>query len=141
MEKIKFQKLHSKAVLPVRSSRNACGLDIHSVEEITIESGQRVAVRTGLAVAIPIGFYGRMAPRSGLALKVGVDVLAGVIDADYRGEILCLLINLGKNDFKIKVGDRIAQLIIEKVALLDPVWSEKLDETERNQAGFGSTGK
>lgn len=141
MGKIEFQKLHPKAILPIRGSKNACGLDIHSIEEITIESGQRVAVRTGLAVAIPLGFYGRMAPRSGLALKKGIDVLAGVIDPDYRGEILCLLINFGKDDFKINVGDRIAQLIIEKVALLEPSWSKELDETERNQAGFGSTGK
>lgn len=141
MKKLKFQKCHPKAVLPTRGSKNACGLDIYAAEETLLKSGQRTAVRTGLAISIPLGFYGRIAPRSGIALKMGIDVLAGVIDSDYRGEILCLIINLGENDFEVNVGDRIAQLIIEKVALLEPAWSENLKETERNQSGFGSTGK
>ena len=85
--------------------------------------------------------YGRMAPRSGLALKFGIDVLAGVIDADYRGEVLCLLINLGEENFQISAGDRIAQLIIEKVAINEPLWTEELPATQRGVLGFGSTGK
>lgn len=141
MKKLKFQKLHPEAILPSRGSLGACGLDIHSVQELTIKSGQRESVRTGLAVAIPTGFYGRTAPRSGLAFNRGVDVLAGVIDADYRGEIICLLINFGEQDFKVNVGDRIAQLLIEKVATLEPEWTEKLNSTKRNTNGFGSTGK
>lgn len=140
MEKLEFQKLHPKAVLPSRGSKNASGLDIHSIEEVTIKSGNRTAIHTGLAVEIPHGFYGRMAPRSGLALKIGIDVLAGVIDADYRGEIICLLINLGEHDFKINVGDRIAQLLIEKIAMLEPAWNQELNKTERDRSGFGSTG-
>lgn len=141
MKTLKFQKLHPDAILPSRGSKDACGLDISSVEELTVKSGHRKGVRTGIAVAIPQGFYGRVAPRSGLALKMGIDVLAGVIDADYRGEIICLLINLGEHDFKINVGDRIAQLLIEKVAILTPRWDVELDITGRNSSGFGSTGR
>lgn len=140
MEKLIFKKLHPAAVLPARGSREACGLDIYSVEDDVIEPGKRKTVRTGLAVAVPTGFYGRMAPRSGLALKSGIDVLAGVIDADYRGEVLCLLVNLGENAFPINVGDRIAQLIIEKVAICEPEWGEDLPITDRGTLGFGSTG-
>lgn len=140
MKKLKFQKLNEKATLPARKSKNACGLDIYSIEEVSITSGYRKAIRTGVAVSIPQGFYGRIAPRSGIALTAGVDVLAGVVDSDYRGEIICLLINLGTDDFKINVGDRIAQLIIEKIALLVPEWDEQLSKTERNIGGFGSTG-
>lgn len=140
MKKLEFQKLHPSAILPVRGSKDACGLDIHSIEEMILKSGHRNGIRTGLAVAVPTGFYGRIAPRSGLALKAGIDVLAGVIDADYRGEVICLLINLGDDDFKISIGDRIAQLLIEKVALLAPEWSDQLSTTQRNSNGFGSTG-
>jgi len=140
MEKIKFKRLHPSAQLPARGSINSCGLDIHSIESLTINVGERVVIHTGLAVEIPIGYYGRLAPRSGLALKNGIDLMGGVIDADYRGEVMCLMINLGSEDMKINIGDRIAQLIIEKVAILDPEWTTDLEATERNIKGFGSTG-
>lgn len=140
MEKLLFKKVHPSAILPTRGSSDACGLDVYSVEDALIEPGGRKAVRTGLAVAVPSGFYGRMAPRSGLALKFGIDVMAGVIDADYRGEVLCLLVNLGENAFQISVGDRIGQLIVEKVALCEPAWNDELPVTERGAMGFGSTG-
>ena len=140
MEKLLFKKIHPEAILPSRGSSEACGLDVYSVEDTVIEPRSRKAVRTGFAVAVPGGFYGRMAPRSGLALKFGIDVLAGVIDADYRGEVLCLLVNLGEDAFQISAGDRIAQLIIEKVAIGEPMWSDELPETERGALGFGSTG-
>ena len=87
-ERLNFKRLHPEARLPTRGSAGAAGLDLCAVERLTIESGGRAAVRTGLAVAIPRGFYGRVAPRSGLAVRHGLDVLAGVIDSDYRGEIL-----------------------------------------------------
>src|ERR1700738_3794647 len=95
LELLSFKKLDLRATLPTRGSRAAAGLDLHSIEAVSLEPGQRVVVRTGLAVAIPEGFYGRLAPRSGLATKGGLDVLAGVVDADYRGEICCLLYNTG----------------------------------------------
>lgn len=138
---LKFRRLNLDAVLPTRKTTDSAGYDLCSVEDLILDPGQRIAVRTGLAVAIPEGYYGRIAPRSGIALENGIDVLAGVVDSDFRGEILCLLINLDKSNFSIKVGDRIAQLIIEKIALLTPEWEDDLDATERGEAGFGSTGR
>lgn len=140
MEKLLFRKIHPEAILPSRGSSDACGLDVYSVEDTVIEPGSRKALRTGFSVAVPIGFYGRIAPRSGLALKFGIDVMAGVIDADYRGEVLCLLVNLGEAPFQVCSGDRIAQLILEKVSISEPAWSEELPVTERGAMGFGSTG-
>jgi dUTP pyrophosphatase len=104
-------------------------------------NGERRGVHTGLSVAIPDGCYGRIAPRSGLALRHGIDTLAGVVDSDYRGEIVCILINLGDTPFEIAPGDRIAQLIIEKYDRLEPEWADHLDLTARNAGGFGSTGR
>src|SRR6185503_2736838 len=92
---LSFKKLDERAVLPARGSALAAGLDLYSIEDLTIEPKERHLARTGLAVAIPEGYYGRIAPRSGLALRTGLDVLSGVIDADYRGEIGCLLYNTG----------------------------------------------
>ncbi len=140
-ERLKFQKLHDEARLPARGSEYAAGLDLCAVEERVIPAGGRAAVRTGLAVSIPEGFYGRIAPRSGLAVRHGLDVLAGVIDSDYRGEILCALINHGEDDLEIKVGMRVAQLIIEAIIRPEAVWADELDETERGAGGFGSTGQ
>src|SRR5580765_2481859 len=104
---LSFKKLHADAVLPARGSAHAAGLDLHSIEEIQLSPKQRVLVRTGLAVAIPGGFYGRIAPRSGLATKKGIDVLAGVIDADYRGEIQCLLYNTGDETVTLPAQSKI----------------------------------
>jgi dUTP pyrophosphatase len=139
-ERLRFQKLHPDAKLPTRGSPLAAGLDLYTVERVSMAAGGRAAVRTGLAVAIPEGFYGRIAPRSGLAVRHGLDVLSGVIDGDYRGEILCVLINHGDAPFEIESGTRVAQLIVEAIALPEPVWAEDLDETERGACGFGSTG-
>jgi dUTP pyrophosphatase len=140
MDTLKFQKLHARAILPFRGSQEACGLDIFSIEDITLRSLDRAAIKTGFAVEIPHGFYGRIAPRSGLALKAGIDVLAGVIDSDYRGEIRCILINLGSEEVSIRAGDRIAQLIVESISVLSPVWTNNLTDSKRNQDGFGSSG-
>lgn len=137
---LKFRKLHPAAVLPLRGSAFAAGLDLFAVEGVTLAPGARVGVKIGLAVAIPVGYYGRVAPRSGLAMKQGVDVLAGVIDADYRGEIICALINHGAEAVTIEAGQRVAQLIVEAIITPQPVWSEDLDDTARGAGGFGSTG-
>ncbi len=141
MSTIKFQRLNDAAVLPSRGSDGSCGLDIHSAEAVSIKSGERKGVRTGLSVAIPDGCYGRIAPRSGLAARHGIDTLAGVVDSDYRGEIMCILINFGDTPFEVSAGDRIAQLIIEKYDRLEPEWADQLGETARNAGGFGSTGR
>ena len=140
-QSLKFRRLHTEARLPTRGSQFAAGLDLYSVEELTLQAGQRAAVGTGLSVAIPAGFYGRVAPRSGLALEHGLDMLAGVIDGDYRGEIRCALINHGSEPVLIEVGQRVAQLIIEAIATPEPDWADELEETARGAGGFGSTGK
>ncbi|MFL6257450.1 MAG: dUTP diphosphatase [Pyrinomonadaceae bacterium] len=139
-ERLHFKRLHPEAKLPTRGSERAAGLDLYAVERVTLEPGARAAVRTGLAMAVPVGFYGRVAPRSGLAVRHGIDVLAGVIDSDYRGEILCALVNHGREPFEIEPGTRIAQLVVEAIATPEPAWAEDLEETVRGAGGFGSTG-
>ena len=135
-----FKRLDPRAVLPQRGSALAAGLDVCSIEDVEIGPKQRVTAKTGLAVAIPAGFYGRIAPRSGLAAKKGLDVLSGVIDADYRGEILCLLYNTGDEIINLPAGSKICQMIIEQIITPDAVWATELDETARGAGGFGSTG-
>lgn len=140
-ERLEFMRLHAGAKLPTRGSLYSAGLDLYAIESLSIPAHARASVRTGLAVSIPRGFYGRVAPRSGLAVRHGLDVLAGVIDSDYRGEIICALINHGDEAIEIEAGTRVAQLIIEAIATPQPVWSEDLSETERGAGGFGSTGQ
>ncbi|HEX8129836.1 MAG TPA: dUTP diphosphatase [Pyrinomonadaceae bacterium] len=137
---LKFLKLHPAAKLPSRGSGAAAGLDLCAIEAVTLEAGARAAVRTGLSVAIPRGFYGRVAPRSGLAVRHGLDVLAGVIDSDYRGEIICALVNHGREPLTLEAGQRVAQLIVEAIITPDAAWADALDETARGAGGFGSTG-
>ncbi len=96
---------------------------------------------TGLIVEIPPGWYGRIAPRSGLAARHGVDTLAGVVDPDFRGELKALIVNTGDAPVNFDAGERIAQLIIERAAICDYIWADELSETERGGGGFGSTGK
>lgn len=140
LDVLRFKQLDPKATLPARGSEFSAGLDICSIEDLVIEPHQRATARTGLAVAIPHGFYGRVAPRSGLAAKHGLDVLAGVIDSDYRGELCCLLYNTGDVLIALPAGSKICQLIIEKIIAPKAVWSNDLDETARGAGGFGSTG-
>jgi dUTP pyrophosphatase len=137
---LRFQKLDPRALLPTRGSAQSAGLDLYSIEPLSIPAHTRTVARTGLAVAIPEGCYGRIAPRSGLATRHGLDVLSGVIDADYRGEIGCLLYNTGTEPIELPAGTRICQLIIEKIEMPTAAWANVLDETERGAAGFGSTG-
>lgn len=137
---LRFKQLDSRATLPARGSSLAAGLDICSIEDISLEPRQRVLARTGLAVAIPPGFYGRIAPRSGLAAKNGLDVLAGVIDSDYRGELCCLLYNTSDALITLPSGSKICQLIVEKIITPEAAWVSDLDETARGAGGFGSTG-
>ena len=139
-EPLKFKKLDPRATLPTRGSSAAAGLDLYSIEVVNLPSLERKLVRTGLAVAIPEGFYGRIAPRSGLATKNGIDVLAGVIDPDYRGEVQCLLHNTGNETVELPAQAKVCQLIIEKIITPDPVWAEDLPDTVRGSGGFGSTG-
>ena len=127
---------------PAYATAHAAGMDIVSAEDITLASGGRHAVATGFAVAIPEGYEIQVRPRSGLALKHGISLpnTPGTIDADYRGEMKVIMINLGAEPFEIKRGDRIAQLIIAPVQLGRMVEVAELDETVRGVGGFGSTG-
>jgi dUTP pyrophosphatase len=137
---IYFKKLHENATLPTRGSAHAAGLDLYAVERMDIRPGAQAMIPTGLSVAIPSGHYGRIAPRSGLAAKHGIQVHAGVVDSDYRGEMRVCLINHGSEMVEFKPGDRIAQLIIERCLITPAAWADNLDSTERGQGGFGSTG-
>ena len=136
---LNFKQLHPNAILPVRGSVHAAGLDLYSIEALHLLPKQRVLACTGLAVAIPEGHYGRIAPRSGLATKQGIDVLAGVIDADYRGEIQCLLYNTGDEPVELPARTKICQLIIERIITPVAVWADDLASTVRGDGGFGST--
>ena len=136
---LRFKQLDPQAVLPVRGSALAAGLDLCSIGDVELQPKQRATVPTGLAVAIPPGFYGRVAPRSGLAAKNGLDVLAGVIDSDYRGEIRCVLYNTGEETISLPAGSKICQLIVEQIITPDAMWVNDLDETARGAGGFGST--
>lgn len=140
VQRLSFKRLDSRATLPSRGSSQSAGLDICSIEDVAIGPKQRTLVPTGLAVAIPEGYYGRVAPRSGLATKKGLDVLAGVIDADYRGEIHCLLYNTGDEAIELPAQSKICQLIIEKIITPVAVWADEITETDRGSGGFGSTG-
>jgi deoxyuridine 5'-triphosphate nucleotidohydrolase len=137
---LRFNQLDPRAVLPSRGSSQSAGLDIYAIEELTIRPGQRALARTGLAVAIPEGYYGRLAPRSGLATQKGLDTLAGVIDADYRGEIRCLLYNTRHETITLPAQSKICQLIIEKIITPAAVWADEISDTDRGSGGFGSTG-
>jgi dUTP pyrophosphatase len=139
-QQLSFKRLDQRALLPTRGSASSAGLDLYSIEDVALAPKQRALVSTGLAVAIPEGYYGRVAPRSGLAVKNGLDVLAGVIDADYRGEIRCAVYNTGDETINLPAQSKICQLIIEKIITPTPVWAEEISDTDRGEGGFGSTG-
>lgn len=134
-------KLRENAKLPVRGKPGSAGLDLCSVEEKTIYPGEKEIISTGISIEMPEGYTGLIWPRSGLAANHAIDVLAGHVDPDYRGEIMVVLINHGKASFKVDVGDRIAQLLIQPYAHIDPVEANYLGKTERGEGGFGSTGR
>jgi dUTP pyrophosphatase len=137
---LRVQKLSAHAVPPARASAGAAGYDLCAAYDGVVPARGRALLKTDVAVAVPAGTYGRVAPRSGLALKSGIDVGAGVIDEDYRGNVGVILFNHGDADFAVKAGDRIAQLVLERIAVADVAVVEALDDTARGAGGFGSTG-
>jgi dUTP pyrophosphatase len=141
--KVKFKKLHADAKLPTYGTEGAAGADVYAIEGGVIPPNGRVLVRTGLGCEVPHGFEIQVRPRSGLAFKHGVTVLnsPGTIDEDYRGELCVLLINHHNDDVEVKVGDRVAQIVIAPTYTAEFEWTEELSETERGAGGFGSTGK
>lgn len=139
---IRVKIINSEGILPERSNPSDAGADLFSTEKLMIHPGERATVSTGIAIEIPEGFYGRIAPRSGLASKHGLDVLAGVVDSSYRGELKVVLLNTDKhNTFFVEKGDRIAQIIIECHFNLPIVKTEDLSDSGRGTGGFGSTGR
>jgi dUTP pyrophosphatase len=139
---MKVKLLNEKAKAPERATANAAGYDIFSCSDYVIYPHTRVLLKTGISVELPEGYYGRVAPKSGLALNHGIDVMAGVIDSDYRGEISVILYNTDKDNlYVVKSGDKIAQLIIEKYYPFGLQVVDELSESERGSDGFGSTGK
>ena len=150
MKKVKIRisrvgKHNGDLPLPAYSTAGSSGMDIVAAPEkdMVIKKGETVLVPTGLQVSIPEGFEGQIRPRSGLAIKHGIGILnsPGTIDSDYRGEMKIILTNFGKEDFTIRRGDRIAQLVITSIVTADWLEVENLDTTNRGAGGFGHTGR
>jgi dUTP pyrophosphatase len=134
------KKLTELATLPIRGSEHAAGFDLASAYDVVIPAHGKGLVKTDLAIAIPEFTYARIAPRSGLAVKKFIDTGAGVVDYDYRGNVGVVLFNHGDEDFEVKKGDRVAQLILERISMAGCEEVDELSATERGIGGFGSTG-
>ena len=131
---------HENAKLPYKSSSLDAGYDLTACENVTIPPWSRKIVPTGLKIAIPEGYYARIAPRSGLSVKKSLDVGAGVCDPGYRGLYGVVLINSSATEYQVNAGDRVAQLVIEKYFNFEVVQKDSLTETTRGEGGFGSSG-
>lgn len=143
MMDLPFKRLDARAQLPERAHGGDAGLDLRSVADVEVGPGERAMVPTGVTVAIPDGYAGLVLPRSGLASRHGLTMAnaPGLIDAGYRGEVICAVVNLDREQaVKIKRGDRIAQLVIVAVPEVRPVLVEDLPPSSRGDGGFGSTG-
>jgi len=139
---LKVKRINADAKLPTRGSEGAAGYDLQSVESCVILPSKRAVVATGISIELPIGVYGRIAPRSGLAVKNGIQVGAGVVDADYRGEVKVVLFNHDDTkQYVIKPGDRIAQLVLERCETPSVEEIFDISDTQRGEGGFGSTGQ
>lgn len=144
IDSISLLRLDKDLPMPRRAHRGDAGVDLHATTDTVIAPGRREVVGTGIAIALPLGTVGLVHPRSGLAAREGLSIVnaPGTVDADYRGEIKVCLINLDpETPITIKRGDRIAQLVIQRVELVDFIEVEDLDETVRGDRGYGSTGK
>ena len=137
---IKFQKILDEAIIPHYAHPGDAGMDIFSAEETVIKEGERKNIRTGLKMELPEGFVGLVWDKSGLALKNGIKTMAGVIDSCYRGEIGIVLVNLSGQDYKIEKGQKIAQMLIQKIERAEIEEARELSETKRGEGRFGSTG-
>ena len=135
-----FTKLSPNAIAPTRGSYLAAGLDLYTPISGTVLPQQRLLVPLDISIQLPIGTYGHILPRSGLALKHGIHIGAGVVDEDYRGNVSVLLMNLGEQPFTFQEGDRIAQMVIKKYESVNVIESI-VDDSQRGAGGFGSSGK
>ena len=138
---LRVKKLDPEAIVPTKANESDAGYDLYALEDVEIPAVNHKLVKTGISVAIPAGYVGLIWPRSGLAYKNGLDVYAGVIDAGYRGDVGVILYNSRvSNHYQVKKGDRIAQILFQKVESFDLVEVDDLDDTQRGQGGFGSSG-
>ncbi|KAG0149366.1 hypothetical protein CROQUDRAFT_39836 [Cronartium quercuum f. sp. fusiforme G11] len=146
VDTLQVQRLSPDATIPTKGSKAAAGYDLYASADAVIVAGGRAVVPTDLIIAVPPSTYGRVAPRSGLAVKHGINTGAGVIDEDYRGPVGVVLFNHSEHDFQVRKGDRVAQLVIERIVTpemqVEDVYVEvqSMAETERGSGGFGSTG-
>ena len=143
MTELRFRRLRPEAELPSAQHPGDAGLDLRSAVDAVVEPGERAMIPTGVAVAIPDGHAGLVLPRSGLAAKHGLTMAnaPGLIDAGYRGEVICAAVNLDRETpVKVHIGDRIAQLVVVALPSLEPIWVDELPESDRGASGFGSTG-
>jgi len=138
--KIKIKKINSEARVPIFAMEGDAGMDLYSTNDLNILPAEIVICETGIAMAIPSGYVGLIWDKSGIAFKGGIKTMGGVIDSSYRGEIKIILKNLSNHEYIIKKGDKIAQILIQKIEV--PIIEEvtELDNTKRGQEGFGSTG-
>lgn len=141
MHVLRFRKDHPNAQMPTRGSPHAAGLDLYAAMSTMVPARGKAVIDTGIQVALPYGCYGRVAPRSGMAVKNFIDVGAGVVDGDYRGRIGVVLFNHGTDDYQVQVGDRVAQLICERIYYPQLVECETLTNTFRGDKCYGSTGR
>ncbi|MFH1641804.1 MAG: dUTP diphosphatase [Nanoarchaeota archaeon] len=140
--KIKIQKIKDNAITPKYAHDGDAGVDLYSTEDYLLKPGQRVLISTGIKIAVPKGFEAQIRPKSGLSLKHGLSIVntPGTIDSTYRGEIGIIMINLGSEEYKIELGKKIAQMVINKVEHVEFEEAQELDSTARDEGGFGSTG-
>ncbi|MEK7646243.1 MAG: dUTP diphosphatase [Patescibacteria group bacterium] len=138
---LRIKKLDPAAKLPSRAHEYDAGLDLYALEKTILKSGERKAVRTGIALEIPEGYVGLIWDKSGIAIKEGIKTLGGVVDAGYRGEVLVGTINLSAEEYVFEAGHKVAQILIQKVEQMEIEEVSELTDTTRGQGGFGSTGK
>lgn len=138
---LKIKKIHPEAVLPTFAHPADAGMDLYAVETVTIESGERVQIKTGIAMAIPMGFVGLIWDKSGVSQKFGLKTFGGVIDSGYSGEVLIGLLNTSPENFTFEAGQKVAQMLIQKIEHPNILEVIELDETDRGEGAFGSSGK
>jgi dUTP pyrophosphatase len=138
--KIQIKKIHPDAKVPKFALEGDVGMDLYSVADIVLKSGERVSCPTGIAIGIQKGFAGLIWDKSGISHKNGIKTLGGVIDSNYRGEWLVGLVNLGQEEYKIEKGQKIAQVLFQKIEIPEIEEVNELEETNRGEGGFGSTG-
>lgn len=139
--KLKIQKI-ADVPLPKYAHKGDAGMDLYSAEDLVLKPGERKLVSAGIKIAVPEGYEAQVRPKSGLTLNHGITILntPGTIDSGYRGEVKCILVNHGQEDFKIEKGSKIAQMVINKIETAEIEEVSELDETKRGEGGFGSTG-